>query len=201
MKKTLAVVAGVVVIAYLASPLVIGLLARQQFPDIVKASSVGARQWQPDGFHLGYRHSTARSTLTLPMAGRRPVVVHLHHRITQRLGADLSIMEVNTTASFEGRIREELAQVFGDRSPFVFHTLIFADGHYTATFQSPPVASRSLPGNPAVHFSFSGAKGTVRGTFAPRTATYRMTSPGFALEDAKTHGRVAATGLALAGDG
>lgn len=200
MKRAIAVVAGVVVVAYLVSPLVIGLIAQRQFPETLEALNVGAPEWQPGPFHLGYRHSSADSTLTIPVSGGQPLVIHLHHRITQGLGSDLSIMKVTTTPTVKRTTRAQLDRLFGGKRPLVVETRIFADGHYTSTITAAAIANRSLPGEPTVHLAFAGLAGTVSGTFHPRSASYRLTSPGFELLNDKTHLRIAASGLRLSGD-
>ena len=188
------------IVAYLASPLIIGLIAKRQFPETLKGFNGGTREWQPDGFQLGYRHSSADSTLTIPVsAGHPPLVIQLHHRITQGLGPDLSIMEVTTTPTLQGTTKVRLDRLFAGKRPLTIDTKIYADGHYTSTVKAAAIADQPLPGKPTVHLAFAGLAGTVNGTFHPRSAGYRLTSSGFELRNDKTRVRIAVSGLSLTG--
>ncbi|MGA7799567.1 MAG: DUF945 family protein [Gammaproteobacteria bacterium] len=200
MKKLIAAVAGVILVAYLASPLAIGFIAQRQFPVIMEAASIGAPQWHADGFQRGYLHSSAESTLSIPVSGRQPLVIHLHHSIAQRLGTDLSIAEVTTTPVLRGDNKAQLEHLFGGKSPFTVHTVFYADGRYTSTVEAPAIAYQVLPGNPAIHVGFAGLSGAFSGNANPRTMKYRLASSGFEIQNDKTHVHVAANGLALSGD-
>ena len=200
MKKILIALIGVVAFGYLASPLVIGLIAKEKFPSIVKAADAGNRHWEPGKFNLGYRHSSAESTVTMALAHHQTLVMHLHHQITQRLGTDMSVMEVTTTPTFEGDIKEKVTALFGAKPPFVTHTKIYMDGHYTATMDVPAIADAAIPGQPDLRLSFSGMHGTETGTFTPQAAQSRFSSAGVELNNEKDGVKIKASGLKFSGD-
>lgn len=201
MKKILIAVIGVVVLGYLASPVIIGLVAKERFPALVKANSVGDRIWTADDFHLGYLHSTADSTLTIPMHNARPpVVVHMHHRIFQRLAPDMSIMEITSTPTFEGGLKHAVATFFGDKPPLVIHTVVFMDGHYRATFDSPTVPATAVPGAPGLRVRFDGMHGTETGTFHPVAAKSTLVAPGLEVDDARKGVNLKVSGVRLSAD-
>ena len=200
MKKIFLALIGLVAVGYLASPLVIGLIAREQFPSVIEAANAGSQEWKAGTFNLGYRHSSAESTLTIPFSNHAPVVVHLHHRITQRLGADMSVMEVTTTPTFEGDIKEKAAALFGENTPIVTHTIIYLDGHYTARMDAAAFAPTGVPGVEGLRVGFSGLHGTETGTFKPQKARTQMASPGFEVDSEKDGVHFKVRGLKFSGD-
>lgn len=202
MKKIIAAVVGGAIVIYLAAPYIIGIIAQRQFPRIVQAANnVGAVRWQADHFQRGYRHSDAETTLRIPLAGRPPLVIDLHHSITQRLGADLSIAVVTTTPVVHGKAKVWLGQLFHGKAPLTIRTVIYADGHYTSTVTAPAIAYQPLLGNAAIHVAFGGLSGSFSNGKTSQSRRYRLAVPSFEIENDKAQTRITADGLALRGHG
>lgn len=200
MRKIIAAIAGVAIVVYVAAPYVIGVIAQRQFPRIVQATHIDFMRWKAGRFQRGYRHSTANSTLRIPVSGQAPLVIDLQHNITQGLGPDLSIAVVTTTPIIQGKASARLQQLFGGKAPLTIRTVIYADGRYTSTVVAPAVAYQALPGNPAIHVAFGGLRGTFNNGQPSRSTRFRLAAPSFEIQNDTTHTRITVDGLMLRGN-